>query len=155
MMMSCAEVPGNKQDHGESPHSKAPIMPLTAEELKLTSQSAEKAQKVVLMTLWNGQRIPHSEVVLNFFNGSETEPFLSTTWEQLLASQRADEGCMFEAQKAGGLDSVKICGGKIPNPTKVSRIEARDPQSHVTMTAHQLGLSVLSDGSLSMLALFY
>jgi len=130
-------------------------MPLTELERRAQEQASAKAQKVQLIVVWNGQNLPSSDVILSFYGDPAVEPSWVVTWKELLSYQDGDDGCSGEKNKTVGMDIVTVCNGRFQNPASIRKIVARDPSTETVLTSFQPGTSLLPDGTLNMLALFY
>lgn len=158
VLMSCSG-PQSSKVQKESPQNLPPkaaaIMPLTEQDRFDQNQASAKAEKVLLMVAWNGQNLPSPDVVLSFYTDTGSEPFWVVPWSELLGLQQSDPGCAGPQATGAELGAVLICGGRLQNPTTVKRIVARDPHTTQTLNATQPGVSLLPNGDLNMLALFY
>lgn len=133
----------------------ATVAPATDLALRSAAEAANTAKVVELAVRWNGSAMDQvvGTVDLRFYRDGEEEPFLETTWQELVRTSKA-AGC--SASDAGVEESlVSVCDGRLGNLGKVAKVEGIARNTGERKVATKLSPAHVGYETARLLVLFY
>jgi hypothetical protein len=133
----------------------ATLAPATDLALLSANEAANSAKIVYLALSWNGSGVHQigQTVDLRFYRDGEEEPFLETTWEDLVRSSKV-AGCP-TSEGMGEESLVSICEGRLGNLSKLVKVEGIGRESGERKSAVNLSPVFVGHDSARLLVLLY